>query len=106
MKFISHIKKINIDMVCINTVKASLYTGSFTATTSGLHAAYIFSPDKSHGLPYNTINLMYNVISNIYLYGVGGFCNGLIWPLSIPCWTISTIKYVKSPTIAEKINKE
>ena len=95
MRFLSHIKKLNFDMIIDKTIKLSMYTGALTGTTGGIHAAYNFSPDKSSNLPYNSMCLMAEVFKDTYLYGMFGLINGFIWPLSIPCWIISTIKYNK-----------
>jgi hypothetical protein len=95
MRFLSHIKNINVDMVINNTLKLAVYSGAFTGTIGGIHAAYIFSPDRSRSIPHNSTNLMIEVTKDTYLYGVMGVINGIIWPISIPCWIINTIKCVK-----------
>jgi hypothetical protein len=95
MRVISSIKKLNFDMILENTVKLSVYTGALTGTAGGIHGAYNFSPDKSSNLPYNSMVLMAEVVKDTYIYGMLGLINGCIWPISIPCWIISTVKYVK-----------
>lgn len=95
MRLISHIKKINIDTVINNTAKASTYIGALTGITGGIHTAYNFSPDKSYNITYNSMVLMTETIKYTFVYGAFGVFNGFIWPVSIPCWIISTIKYVK-----------
>jgi hypothetical protein len=97
MRFLSSIKKLNYDMIIYKTFKLSIYTGALTGTTGGIHAAYKFSPDKSSNLPYNSMVLTGEVLKDIYMYGFFGLVNGFIWPISIPCWIISTVKYVKKP---------
>lgn len=96
MRFLSSIKKLNYDMIIDKTIKFSLYTGALTGTAGGIHAAYKFSPDKSSNLPYNSMVLTGEVFKDTYLYGMFGLVNGCIWPISIPCWIISTVKYVKN----------
>ena len=86
--------KLNFDMILDKTIKLSMYTGALTGTAGGIHAAYNFSPDKSSNLPYNSMILMAEVLQDTYIYGFFGLVNGFIWPISIPCWIISTVKYV------------
>jgi hypothetical protein len=38
---------------------------------------------------------MAEVLKDTYLYGMLGLINGFIWPISMPCWIISSVKYVK-----------
>jgi len=38
---------------------------------------------------------MAEVFRDTYMYGMLGLISGCIWPISIPCWIISTVKYVK-----------
>jgi len=95
MRLLSSIKKLNFDVIMNKTIYTAMYTGALTGTAGGMHAAYNFSPDKSSNLPYNSMNLMVEVIKDTYLYGVFGLFTGIIWPISIPCWIISTVKYVK-----------
>ena len=97
MRFLSAIKKMNIDTIINKTMSISVRTGTLMGTCGGIHAAYIFSPDKSYNLPYNSMCLLAEVVKDTYLYGVFGLINGLIWPISVPCWIISTIKYEKTP---------
>ena len=101
MRFMSCIKKLNFDVIVDKTIKLSLYTGSLSGISGGIHAAYKFSPDKSSNLPYNSMVIMAEVFTDTYLYGMFGLINGFIWPISIPCWIISTIKYVKEPNSAD-----
>jgi hypothetical protein len=104
---LSHIKKmkkhtnINTTEVFDNTVNVAKYTGALTGTVGGIRATYDFSPDKSHCITYNAMHLLYNVSIHSYWYGIMGFCNAITWPISIPCWIISTIKYVKKPHCAD-----
>jgi len=95
MRVLSSIRKLNFDMILENTVKLSVYTGALTGTAGGIHGAYNFSPDKSSSLPYNSTVLMAEVFKDTYMYGMLGLISGFIWPISIPCWIISTVKYVK-----------
>ena len=95
MRFLSSIKKLNYHVIMNKTLYAAIYTGALTGTAGGIHAAYIFSPDKSSNLPYNSMVLTMEVLKDTYLYGLFGLVNGCIWPISIPCWIISTVKYVK-----------
>ena len=97
MNFISCIKRLKFDMVVDKTIKLSIYTGSLSGTVGGIHGAYNFTPDKSENISYNSMCLMAQVIKDTYLYGMFGLVNGIIWPISIRCWTISTIKYIKTP---------
>ncbi len=87
--------KLNFDMILDKTINLTLYTGALTGTAGGIHAAYNFSPDKSSNLPYNSMILMVEVFKDTYIYGFFGLINAFIWPISIPCWIISTVKYVK-----------
>ena len=87
--------KLNFDMILDKTVKLTLYTGALTGTAGGIHGAYNFSPNKSNNLPYNSTVLMAEVFKDTYMYGMLGLISGCIWPISIPCWIISTVKYVK-----------
>ena len=97
MRFLSTIKKMNVDMVIDKSISTAKYTGALTGTTGGIHTAYNFSPDKSNNIPYNSMCLLAEVIKDTYLCGGFGLVNGFIWPISIPCWIISTVKYVKKP---------
>jgi len=84
-------------MIIDKTIKFSTYTGALTGTTGGIHAAYNFAPNKSFNFTYNSMNLIVEVLKDTYWYGFLGLFNAFIWPISIPCWIISTIKYVKTP---------
>ena len=95
MRFLSSIKKLNFDMIVEKTLLSAVYTGALTGTSGGIHAAYNFAPDKSNNLPYNSMILVAEVLKDTYIYGFLGLINGFIWPISIPCWIISTIKYNK-----------
>ena len=95
MRLLSSIKKLNFDMIMNKTLYTAMYSGALTGTAGGIHAAYNFSPDKSSNLPYNSMILMAEVLKDTYMYGFFGLINGFIWPISIPCWIISTIKYNK-----------
>ena len=95
MRLLSSIKKLNFDVIMNKTFSTAMYTGALTGTVGGIHAAYKFSPDKSSNLPYNSMILLSEVLKDTYLYGMFGLFNGCIWPISIPCLIISTIKYNK-----------
>ena len=95
MRLLSSIKKLNFDVIMNKTLYTAMYSGALTGTAGGIHAAYNFSPDKSSNLPYNSMILMAEVLKDTYMYGFFGLINGFIWPISIPCWIISTIKYNK-----------
>lgn len=95
MRLLSSIKKLNFDVIMNKTFSTAIYTGAFSGTAGGIHAAYNFSPDKSSNLTYNSMVLMAEVLQGTYMYGMFGLVNGFIWPISIPCWIISTVKYVK-----------
>ena len=97
MRLLSSIKKLNFDVIMNKTLYTAMYSGALTGTAGGIHAAYKFSPDKSSNLPYNSMVMMLEVLKDIYLYGMFGLVNGCIWPISIPCLIISTVKYVKKP---------
>ena len=96
MRLLSSIKKLTFVVIMNKTFSIAMYTGALTGTAGGIHAAYIFSPDKSSGIPYNSMILTAEVLKATYLYGIFGLFNGCIWPISIPCWIISTVKYVKN----------
>ena len=96
MRFISSIKKLNYKIIFDKTIECSLYTGTLTGTAGGIHAAYIFSPDKSNNFTYNSIYLILEVLKYTGLYGYGGLIGGLIWPISMPCLIINTVKYIKN----------
>ena len=95
MRFISSIRNLHFDMILDKTIKLSLYSGALTGTAGGIHGAYNFSPNKSNNLPYNSMVLMAEVLKDTYMYAFFGLLNGFIWSISIPCWIISTVKYVK-----------
>jgi hypothetical protein len=95
MRLLSSIKKLNFDVIMNKTYYIAMYSGALTGTTGGIHAAYKFSPDKSSNLPYNSMVLTWNVLKDTYMYGMFGLFYGCIWPISIPCCIISTIKYNK-----------
>jgi len=95
MRLLSSIKKLNFDVIMNKTFYTVIYIGALTGTAGGIHTAYKFSPDKSSNLPYNSMVLTWEVLKDTYMYGMFGLFNGCIWPISIPCWIISTVKYVK-----------
>ena len=88
------LKKVNLDMYLHQSVPIAMKLGSAGAAISGIHTLYNFSPTKDDSIPYNSAYLFGEVVVKSFGYGYMGMITGLIWPIAVPCWIISTIKCV------------
>jgi len=91
---IINLKKINLDMYLHQSVPIAMKFGSAGAAISGIHTLYNFSPTKDDSIPYNSAYLFGEVVVKSFCFGYMGMITGLIWPIAVPCWIISTIKCV------------
>lgn len=94
---IINLKKINLYTYLNQSVPIAMKLGSAGAAISGIHTLYNFSPTKDDSIPYNSAYLFGEVVVKSFGFGYMGMITGLLWPIAVPCWIISTIKctYVK-----------